>query len=175
MDTSVHDLLLIMNSVPVRVFIFNPYPFRSRKPSIRHQSTILNTKSRVPVRMEYRGDIDAWYNKGYALKEQGKLDQAIVAFDKALEVAPEDARIWTIKGNTLLELRQFENAIDAYTHVLITYPDNTDTIVNIASAMIEMGKYDEAIVECNRALEIDPDHYLAPVFLQQAKEKIKYE
>ena len=41
--------------------------------------------------------------------------------------------------------------------------------------MIEMGKYDEAIVECNRALEIDPDHYLAPVFLQQAREKIKYE
>ena len=68
-----------------------------------------------------------------------------------------------------------EKAIDANNHVLVTYPDNADTIVNIASAMIEMGKYDEAIVECNRALEIDPDHYLAPVFLQQAKEKIKYE
>ena len=36
-----------------------------------------------------------------------------------------------------------------------------------------MGRYDEAIKECNRALEIDPDHYLAPVFLQQAKEKTK--
>lgn len=54
--------------------------------------------------MAYRGDLDAWYNKGYALKEQGKLDQAIVAFDKALEVGPEDARIWTITGNSLLEL-----------------------------------------------------------------------
>lgn len=61
--------------------------------------------------MEYRCDIDAWYNKGYALKEQGKLDQAIVAFDKALEVAPEDARIWTIKGNTLLELRQLKKPL----------------------------------------------------------------
>lgn len=128
----------------------------------------------VPVRMAYRGDLDAWYNKGYALKEQGKLEQAIVAFDKALEVAPEDARIWTIKGNTLLELRQYENAIDAYNHVLVTYPDNADTIVNIASALIEMGKFDEAIAECNRALAIDQEHYLAPVFLQQAKEKKKH-
>lgn len=40
--------------------------------------------------------------------------------------------------------------------------------------MIEMGIYDEAITEFNQVLEIDPDHYLAPVFLQQAKEKIKY-
>jgi len=108
------------------------------------------------------------------LKEQGKLDQAIAAFDKALEVGPDDARIWTIKGNTLLELCQYEKAIDAYNHVLITYPDNADTIVNIASALIEMGKYDEAIAECNRALEIDPEHYLAPVFLEQAKEKANY-
>lgn len=146
--------------------------FKSIIPSI-YQSTILNTNSGVPVPMAYRGDLDAWYNKGYALKEQGKLDQAIAAFDKALEVGPEDARIWTIKGNTLLELGQHEKAIDAYNHVLRTFPDNADTIVNIASALIEMGRYDEAIKECNRALEIDPDHYLAPVFLQQAKEKTK--
>ncbi len=111
MDTSVHDLLLSMNSVPIKVFIFNPFPFRSRIPSIRHQSTILNTKSMVPVRMAYRGDLEAWYNKCYASKEQGNLDQAIVAFDKALEVAPEDAKIWTIKGNTLLDLRQLKKPL----------------------------------------------------------------
>jgi len=35
-----------------------------------------------------------------------------------------------------------------------------------------MGKYEEAITACNQALQIDPDNNLAPIFIQQAREKV---
>jgi len=39
-----------------------------------------------------------WYNKGYAPKELGNNDEAIKAFDKAIEINPQSSNTWSNKG-----------------------------------------------------------------------------
>ncbi len=42
-----------------------------------------------------------WFNKGGALNSQGKYDEAIKAYDKAIEIDPQYADAWIGKGTTL--------------------------------------------------------------------------
>ena len=39
-------------------------------------------------------DSDVWYNKGTALGKRGKSEDAIVCFDKALEINPNFVDAW---------------------------------------------------------------------------------
>jgi Flp pilus assembly protein TadD len=46
----------------------------------------------------------AWFNRGNALYMQGNYDNALSAFDKAIEINPQDANIWICRGLTLKKL-----------------------------------------------------------------------
>jgi tetratricopeptide (TPR) repeat protein len=41
----------------------------------------------------------AWNNKGDALLNQGKYDEAIQAYDKAIQLDPKFAAVWNNKGD----------------------------------------------------------------------------
>ena len=43
-------------------------------------------------------DSKAWYNKGLALDNLNKYDEAIKAFDKAIEINPKYSAAWDNKG-----------------------------------------------------------------------------
>ncbi len=57
----------------------------------------------------------AWNNKGLALKAQGKYDEAIKAYDKAIEINPQLALAWSGKGLVLQDLDRTEEANAAFT------------------------------------------------------------
>ena len=54
---------------------------------------------------------DAWYNKGVALNDLGKYDEAIKAYDRAIELNPEDSDAWCNKGVALYYLGKYDEAI----------------------------------------------------------------
>jgi tetratricopeptide (TPR) repeat protein len=54
-----------------------------------------------------------WYNKGVTLGCQGKYDEAIQAFDKAIELNPDDPNTWFNKGIALLKQSKYDEAIKA--------------------------------------------------------------
>ncbi len=43
----------------------------------------------------------AWNNKGIALKDLGKYEEAIQAYDKAIEIKPDYHLAWNNKGIAL--------------------------------------------------------------------------
>ena len=45
-----------------------------------------------------------WSNKGIALGNQGRYDEAIKAYDEAIRLDPKDAMAWIDKGNSLKAL-----------------------------------------------------------------------
>jgi len=45
-----------------------------------------------------------WFNKGVALAAQDKYDEALQAYDRAIELNPQDAIAWHNKGLTLYRL-----------------------------------------------------------------------
>ena len=52
---------------------------------------------------------------GNALKDQGKLEEAIEAYNKALAIKPDYAEAYNNMGLTLLDQGKLKEAIEAYT------------------------------------------------------------
>jgi tetratricopeptide (TPR) repeat protein len=57
---------------------------------------------------------DAWNNKGRILLSQGKYDEAVQAYEKALEINPYNADAWTSKGSVLKLLGRTKEANEAF-------------------------------------------------------------
>lgn len=55
-----------------------------------------------------------WIDKGIKFYEQGKSEEAVKAFDRAIEINPQQADAWMIKGIALEDLGKRDEAILAY-------------------------------------------------------------
>ena len=56
----------------------------------------------------------AWNNKGLALGNLGRNEEAIECFDKAIEIQPNNAIFWNMKGVALLFLAKYQEAIECH-------------------------------------------------------------
>jgi len=56
----------------------------------------------------------AWINKGLALYNLTKYDEALTAYDKAIGINPRNSKTWTNKGLALDRLKKYDEAIKAY-------------------------------------------------------------
>jgi tetratricopeptide (TPR) repeat protein len=55
-----------------------------------------------------------WFDKGHSYYNAGRYDDALAAYNKALELDPNDEYAWTSKGNTLKFLGRYQEALDAF-------------------------------------------------------------
>ena len=54
-----------------------------------------------------------------------KSDEAIKAFDKAIEINPQDSKAWNNKGLDLRKLGKYDEAIKAYDKAIENNPQNS--------------------------------------------------
>ena len=66
---------------------------------------------------------EAWYNRGIALKDLGRLEEAIASCDKALEIKPDNDQAWVNRGFALKNLGRLEEAIASYEQAVKIKPD----------------------------------------------------
>ena len=59
---------------------------------------------------------------GIVLSKQGKLEESMDAYKKALSIKPNDAEIYCNMGNTLVEQDKLEEALDLYDKALNIRP-----------------------------------------------------
>jgi tetratricopeptide (TPR) repeat protein len=52
------------------------------------------------------------------LQQQGKHQDALQAFDKAVQLKPDDAELWKSLANVLLDLQRYDHALLSLQHVL---------------------------------------------------------
>ncbi|MBC6455787.1 MAG: tetratricopeptide repeat protein, partial [Hormoscilla sp. SP5CHS1] len=53
-------------------------------------------------------DYEAWYNRGIALDELSRYDEALASFDKAIEIKPDYQSAWWRRGYALLQLSRYD-------------------------------------------------------------------
>ena len=53
-------------------------------------------------------------NRGNALRELKRFDEALASYDKALALKPDYAEALINRGNALLELKRFDEALASY-------------------------------------------------------------
>ena len=85
------------------------------------------------------------------------MDEAIVHFQKALQINPDSAEACYNLGNALLQKGNVDEAIAHYQKALQFKPDEAEAHDNLGIALLQKGNVDEAIVHFQKALQIKPD------------------
>ena len=102
--------------------------------------------------------VDAYFNLGFALQKQNKLEEAIEAYNKALAVKPDYAEVYYNMGIAFQDQGNLNEAIEAYNKTLAIKPDYEDAYNNMGIAFKDQGKLEEAIVAHSKTLAIKPDY-----------------
>ena len=80
---------------------------------------------------------------GNALQDQGKLDEAIAAYNKALSIKPDYAKAYNNMGLALQDQGKLDEAIAAYNKALSIKPDYAEAYCNKSYSHLLMGDFDE--------------------------------
>ena len=93
---------------------------------------------------------------GNVLKDQGKLDQAIAAYNKALLVKPNYGKAYNNIGLVLQIQGKFDEAIVVYNKCISLSPNSTEAYINLGITLKHQWKLDEAIEVFNKAISLKP-------------------
>ncbi len=101
--------------------------------------------------------MQSFYKQGNDLFQQGKYQDAISYYDKALEINTTNTKVLYNKALALDQLGKIEDALSYYDKVLAITPNDTSTLYNKAYDLSDLGKYDQAISYYKMVLAITPN------------------
>jgi tetratricopeptide (TPR) repeat protein len=104
---------------------------------------------------------------GTTLQQQGRREEALAAFDKAVQLKPDDAELWKQLGNILLELERYDHALLSFQHVLKLDSRHQDAAYKSGVLLDQMGRFEEAVAHLNLCDEVLPNH--APTLQARAR------
>jgi tetratricopeptide (TPR) repeat protein len=100
------------------------------------------------------------YNLGQSLHEQGQLDQAVLAYKRAIELDPGYTEAHANLGQAWNQLHDFQQAIEAFEKAMDTGPPSPITLSNAAHAYRMTGKLERTLALYREALSIRPSDIL---------------
>jgi tetratricopeptide (TPR) repeat protein len=104
-----------------------------------------------PSRIDYYQDLIS------LLLDLGKTKDAAALVNRALMIAPDDARPWVWKAHVNLQANAYKDAIESYTHASKLDGSNADAMLGVATVDFVIGQNDAAIAEYKTGIEKFPD------------------
>jgi len=123
-----------------------------QKPAIVSQFNQLMPSSSKPDIEQAR----IWFEKGLNLEDQGKLDEALKAYEKAIELDPKLSNPWNGKGNVFLDQKKYDEALKAYEKAIELDPKSAHPWNGEGIVFRNLKKYDEALKAYEKAIKLDP-------------------
>lgn len=102
-------------------------------------------------------DADFWCSKGDALFQSGNNDEAIRAYDKALNLNPKLVDVWVVESAIFGTTGRYVECIHACDKALELDPRNAFAWGNKGEALKDLGRYGVAIKILDMAIEFDPN------------------
>jgi len=103
------------------------------------------------------GNYVAHNNLGYDLAHQGRPAEAIVHYQKALEINPDFAEADNNLGTVLLNQGRLDEAAECYGRALKIDPDFAEARNNMGVLLAKQGRTDEAVAEYWKAIALNPN------------------
>jgi len=105
--------------------------------------------------------------KGDMYFDEGKFNQALNTYKKALNVEPKNIDALICCGLCHRNLKEYDKAIEYYNTALEIEPDNKTALNNLGYALEMKDQIEEAIEMYKKSLEIDPNYDMPLVNLSK--------
>jgi tetratricopeptide (TPR) repeat protein len=96
-------------------------------------------------------------DRGGLLQAQGKLEEALFSFDRALALDPDYSEALNARGTILFALGRMDEALSSFGKAIALKPHAADGFYNRAVALQKLGRLEEALASYDRAAELDPN------------------
>ncbi len=99
---------------------------------------------------------EAYYKRGNALKDLGRLDAALASYNQAIERRPDYAHAYCNRGVVQQSLGLTAAALASYDQAIALDPTDAMAHYNRALLMQDCSRWDEVLAGYNQAISIDP-------------------
>jgi len=106
---------------------------------------------------------------GWCYHKQGQIEEAVRAFEKAIDLEPAQEGNYLGLGTIFLEQRQFRPARSVAEDLLARHPDSCNGYLLKGMAQLQLGEFTDAVESYGRALQLDPTAPEAHVGLASAQ------
>ncbi len=93
--------------------------------------------------------------RGILLAQKGEMKAAIEAFERAIQLNPEDGRVYLHLGNAYLETSKLEAAAQACQKAVELLPDFAEAYATLGRVLHRKGELQAAITEYQHAIRLD--------------------
>ncbi len=100
----------------------------------------------------------AFNNRGIALKELKRLDDALASYDKAIALKPDYAEAFNNRGIALKDLKRLDDALANYDKAIALKPDYAEAFYNRGNALKDLKRLDDALASYDKAIALKPDY-----------------
>jgi len=101
-----------------------------------------------------------WLEEGATLEDLQRYEEALVAYEQAIHLDPNEALAYFYKGETLNELRRYEEALTAYEQAIHLNPSEASSHKNKGIVLYNLQRYEEALTAFEQAIRLDPNDIL---------------
>jgi S1-C subfamily serine protease len=99
-----------------------------------------------------------WSDKGASAFDKSKYQEAIGAYEEAVRLDPNDAKLWYRLGEAQQALQEDGGALKSFQESMRLKDDDPLTLGKMVLSCIKLRKYDEAIDAANKILLLNSDN-----------------
>jgi tetratricopeptide (TPR) repeat protein len=143
---------------PTPIPTLNPTPTPTPRPTPTPTPNAWMLEMRAEANL--RRQATDWFEQGVSLSRRGLHEDAIAAFDKAIEIGPEK-NFYAWRGTSYQNLGQFENAIQDYTSEITLFNGTAVYYVNRGVSYANLSQRQNAIDDYTKAIQLDPNYAAA--------------
>ena len=111
--------------------------------------------ARIRKPQDITGEHLTWYSNGIKLAASGQYEQAIEAYDRAIQLRADSFPMWYFKGIALFQLNRYQEALTAFDRVVQLAPEFSQGWQSRGEVLHELGQEGEAISSYEKAINID--------------------
>lgn len=106
-----------------------------------------------------------WTMRGRTLYMQGKKDEAIISFNRSIELnGKEDNDAYFYRGSAYSLMGELDKALKDVNISINAEPKDTARLIARAGIFLKLKRYEDQIKDCNTIIEMDPNHAEAHYF-----------
>jgi len=120
--------------------------------AIQHLDKLVQLNQQVP---QVHKDL------GYLYRKVAQYDKALVAYNQAIALAPDDLQVYESRGNLLIQLKHPDVALADFDAAIRLKPDYANAHYNRGLALIQLKQITAAIDSFHTAFSLEPDFFEA--------------